>query len=461
MTFKKVGLLTLLISLFIFNGCKNPTTIGLDLAPNLALDSKIAYDSTIVTKLVKEDSIAANYQTNSPIGFFKDPDFGTTQSDMAAALTLPNNIAVTFDRSATLDSAVLVLPFSGFYGDSINTQFKIDVRQMDEKIYESDAIPTYYNTKQWAHKSTVIGSSNIFGANSWKDSITIANIRVGKSDTIQKVIPQLRIKLDKATITQLFLNADSAKLSTNDQFNNYFKGLYISMNKASTTNNGGIFLFNTSTAGSARLDLFYKQTKTAGVTDTLQTSFGLTGNTGNVVSPITWDYSNTTIASELAKNNSEKLYLKGLSGTKVKVTFPNLKNLNSLGKNIIINRAELIVNVVGGTQAPYKPLPLIKVYRWDIANRPQLLPDESANDPRNIGAGYIGGAYNTIANTYIFNMTAYIQDLLKGNTDYGTFISAMNFTTPNSQSSILGRSILGGGLGKYKMKLKVYYTDQK
>ena len=460
MIFKKAGLLTMLISLFIFNGCKNPTTIGLDVAPDLALNSKITYDSSIVTNLLKEDSISTNYQTNNPLGFFKDPEFGTTEANIAAALTLPNNTGLTFDNSATLDSAVLVLPFSGFYGDSINTQFKVDVKELDEKIYQDEAIPNYYNTKQWAHKSTVIGSSTTFGANI-KDSITIADIRVGKSDTVKRVIPQLRIKLDNATITQLFLDADSAKLSTNNQFNNYFKGLYISMNKAFLTNNGGIFLFNASSVGSARVDLFYKETKTAGKTDTLHKSFALAGNLGHVVSPITWDYSGTNVATELAKGNSDKIYLKGLGGTKVKVFFPNLKNINALGSKIIINKAQLIVRVIDGSQTPYKPIPLIKSYRWDIANRPQLLPDESANDPRNIGAGFIGGLYNSNNKSYVFNITAYVQDLLIGKSDYGTFISAINFTDPKSQASSLGRSVLGGGSGNYKMLLKVYYTDQK
>ena len=459
MTFKKAGLLTMLISLFIFNGCKNPTTIGLDVEPDLALNSQIAIDSTIATQLLKEDSIIANYQTNNPLGFFKDPEFGTTEANIAAALTLPNNTGLTFDNLATLDSAVLVLPFSGFYGDSINSQFRVDVKELDEKIYQDEAIPNYYNTKQWAHKATFIGSSTIFSANI-KDSITIADIRVGKNDTVKRVIPQLRIKLDNATITRLILDADSAKLSTNNQFNNYFKGLYISMHKASITNNGGIFLFNTSTPGSARLDLFYKETKTAGKTDTLQKSFALAGNQGHVVSPITWDYSGTSIATELTKGDSDKIYLKGLGCTKVKLSFPNLKNINALGSKVIINKAQLIVKVINGSQTPYKPLPLLKINRWDIANRPQLLPDESANDPRNISFGFIGGGYRK-DNSYVFNITAYVQDLLSGKKDYGTFISATNFTDTKTQSSNIGRSVLGGGKGNYKMQLKVYYTDQK
>lgn len=460
MIFKKAGLLTLLISLFIFNACKKPTTIGLNADDDFSLNSQFVIDSTLETQLLKEDSIPTNNQFNNPVGFFKDPVFGNTQADVAAALTLPSGSTAKFDASAELDSAILVLPFAGFYGDSINTQYKIDVKELSEPIYESNGSALYFNTKQWAHKSNLLGSSSLFTVTQIKKELTIADILVGKKDTLKKVIPQLRIKLDGATITNLFLKADSATLSSNFNFTNYFKGLYISLNKVATTNNGGIFLFNTLTAGAARLDIFYKETKATKI-DTLLKSFALAGNQGNVASHIKWDYTGTILATEIGKTNSENLYIKGLAGTKIKVSFPNLKNIKNLGKQIAINKAQLIIKVVDGSQTPYAPLPLLKAYRWDIANRPQLLPDESQNDPRNIGAGFVGGVFSTNTKNYVFNITAYIQDLLNGNPDYGTFISAISYVDAKNNASNFGRSIIGGGKGSYKMQLKVYYTDLK
>lgn len=460
MTLKKVGLLTMLISLFVFNACKKNTTIGLNIDDDLALNSQVVIDSTLITQLLEEDSIPTNNQTNNPLGFFKDPIFGETQADIAAALTLPNGSTAKFDASAVLDSAVLVLPYAGFYGDSLNTNYKVEVRELNEPLYESNSSTFYFNTKQWAHKTNLLGSSDVFSVSALKKEFAIVDIIIGKKDTVKKVIPQLRIKLNTETITKLFLKADSATLSSNINFTNYFKGLYISLNKEATITNGGVFLFNTLTSGAARLDIFYKETK-ANKIDTLQKSFALAGNQGNVASHIKWDYTGTVLATEIGKTNSEKLYLKGLAGTKIKVSFPNIKNIKNLGKQITINKAQLIIKVVDGSQTPYAPLPLLKVYRWDIANRPQLLPDESQNDPRNIGEGYIGGVYNTTSKNYIFNVTAYIQDLLSGKTDYGTFISTISYTDAKSNSSNFGRAIIGGSLGNYKIQLKVYYTDLK
>src|SRR6476659_3164735 len=192
MRFIKSGLLTMLVSLFILGGCKNPTEIGLDIDPNLDLNSTLVDTSTVTTKLFKEDSVISNFTNNSVLGYFKDPVFGTTTSNIAVALSVPST-NYSFGTNPTLDSAVLILPFLDFYGDSINTNYNVEVRQLNEVLY-NETSKSYYNTKKWAVKSTVIGSRNFYAA--YKDSLIIQDIVAGKKDTIKKVIPQLRIKLD-------------------------------------------------------------------------------------------------------------------------------------------------------------------------------------------------------------------------------------------------------------------------
>ncbi len=460
MRFTKSGLLTLLVSLFILGGCNNPSGVGLDVDPNIALNSLVIDTSTVTAKLLKQDSIIANGTELSVLGYFKDPLFGTTTSNIAVALTLPST-NYTFGKNPVLDSAVLVLPFAGFYGDSLNTNYTVEVRQLNEVLY-NDAPKTYYNTKKWAFKSTLIGSKNFRAA--YKDSIIIQSILVGKKDTIKKVIPQLRIKLDPTFISTNILKTDSLNLLSNKIFNNYIKGLYISLNKSTTTNNGGIFLLNTYTQGAAKLDLFYKKTSTTGTTDTVNVQLPIAGSTGYAVSELTWDLNGTAVQTELqnTSKNSTNLYIKGLSGTQIKIDFPYLSKLKLLGNNIAINRAELILQVVNGTETPYKPIPLLRSFRWDIAERPQYIPDESPNDPRNIGAGFIGGFYNSTTKSYIFNYTGYIQDLISGKTkNYGTFITTSDFTNPRSILNAPGRSQAGGSNASYKVKLKIYYTDLK
>jgi len=470
MKFIKTGLLTTLVSLFILGGCKNASTIGLDVDPTLDINSKLVDTSTVITKLIKQDTVVANGTAVSVLGYFKDPVFGTTTANMAFAFSL--NSALNFGKTPILDSAILVLPFVGFYGDSINTNYTAEVRQLDETLYGEPTL-AYYNNKKWKTKTTLIATKN-FKAN-YKDSLTIQDIIVGKKDTVKRVVPQLRIKLDPTFITNNILKLDSVNLLNSKVFNALFKGLYVSLNKTSTTQNGGIFSFDTYTSGAARLDLFYKKPQANNVVDTVSTSLNINGNVGNAVSELSWDLSGTVVNSELlnASKNSTTLYLKGLSGTQLKVDFPYLNTIKNLGKNITINRAELVFTVVAGTETPYKPLKRLRIYRNDIAERPTFIADETPFDRRYLGPNFVGGFYNAIPKEYKINMTGYVQDLVSGRVkNYGTFVSPNDYTASNSPNfeisktinvfNILGRTVTGGAAStNYKVKLKIYYTEQK
>lgn len=466
MRFIKSDLLTLLVSLFIFAGCKNPDGIGLDVDPDIALKSKLVDTSTVVTKLQKQDSILANYTTQSVLGYFNDPVFGETTANIAMALTMPST-NYSFGESPTLDSAVLVIPFLGFYGDSANSSFTAEVRQLNEVLYNESG-KSYYSNKKWSVNSTVIGTKVV--TTNLKDSIYIDAVISSKIDpyldSLVKVPRQLRIRLDLNSdfVKNKIFNVDSVNKVSNTIFNNYIKGLFLSVNKGASTGAGGLFALDTYTSGAARLDVFYRTT-TDGVIDTLESvnTFNISGSSGNAATELTWDLDGTAVKTELESTakNSSLLYLKGLGGTFVKVDFPYLNKLKELGTNVTINRAELVFYV--DDNSGYDPISRLRTYRWDIADRPQLVPDESSSDPRYLGPGFVGGYYHSTTKSYTFNFTGYIQDLLRGRLkNYGTFITPTDFTSSTNSLNTLGRTIVGGGdNASYKVKLRIFYTDQK
>jgi hypothetical protein len=470
MKFLRLGLLTTLVSLFILGSCKNPSSIGLDVDPSLALNSKVVDTSTVNSKLIKIDSFVSNYTNTNVLGYFRDPIFGTTTANIALAFILPS-ANQTFGKNPVLDSAVLVLNYRDFTGDSLSNSFTVEVRQLDELLY-GEPVARFYNNKTWATKNSVI-TSYTFNPK-YRDSIIIQDIIVGKKDTVKKVIPQLRIKLDQVFITNNILKTDSINLTSSKAFNSYFKGLFLSLKQSDIKQNGGLFSFDTNNQGAARLDIFYKTTSTANVIDTLVRSFNMNGSSGLAVNQLVWNLSNTPVQTELQSNakNSDKLYLKGLNGTEAKIAFPYIKQFKNVGTNISINRAELILTVDGVTQTPYKPISRLKIYKWDIANRPILLADESQFDGRNLGFNLIDGTYNNAKIQYVFNITNHVQDLISGKIkDYGTFISTSDYRltqNPNLEISNsanvldnLRRTVVGGNNANFKIKLKVYYTDQK
>src|SRR5579864_988280 len=95
MKFFRLDLLTLLISLFILNSCKNEGTVGLGVNPNSQLSGSLIDTATIVVNTVAEDSVVTSGIAKTPMGLFRDPVLGTTQSNIAVALNLPGQAAYT------------------------------------------------------------------------------------------------------------------------------------------------------------------------------------------------------------------------------------------------------------------------------------------------------------------------------------------------------------------------------
>src|ERR1700754_896128 len=157
MKFLRLDLLTLLISLFIFNSCKRQDGIGLGITPENQINGSLIVDSNVVVNTVLEDSVITSALPKTPLGNFADPDFGTTIANVALGVTLPNGAAYTVPAGTlTIDSAVLVLRYAnGFYGDSVATRFTANVYQLNEVANAQ----TYYSNKHWQFNSgNVLGS---------------------------------------------------------------------------------------------------------------------------------------------------------------------------------------------------------------------------------------------------------------------------------------------------------------
>src|SRR5258708_7628381 len=237
MKFFRLDLLTLLISLFILNSCKNQDPIGLGVNRPGQLSGGLIDTSTIVINTVPEDSVLASGLSKNPLSYFTDPVFGVTESSIATDLNLPglgNYKPPT--GTITIDSARLVLNFAdGFYGDSITSTYKVNVYTLNEQ-YKTSSI--YYNTKQWNVNTDNLIGSLTFNART-HDSIKVYNIIAGKPDTLIKVRPQIRIPILSSYINQNLFNASTTTLSSNSIFQSLVKGLYITHDKAKTTGPGG------------------------------------------------------------------------------------------------------------------------------------------------------------------------------------------------------------------------------
>lgn len=470
MKFSKLDLLTLLISLFVFASCNKSNTLGLDLDPNDAVQGALVDTLTITTKTVADEPTPTFYDVTSavnpsrpPMGYLVDPLFGTSEASLAFSVNLPS-AAYSFGTNALVDSAVLVLPYATeFYGDTTTSVYSVDVHQLQKNI---SLETSFLSNRDWAYNAAPVG--NFTGKIKPKTPFKITDIVSGKADTLKAAPASIRIKLDKSFVQQNIVNLGSFALQNNASFNEIMKGLHVSINKANTTGTGGLMFFNLN-GSTSRLELYYKKQNatTATATDTVSVNFPITQSGGPVAATIKHNYTGTPVATQLAdvsKKQYDVTYLQGLAGLRNKITFPYLKAFaKNIGGKIIINKAELVVDLSTGTDvAPFLPAPRLAMYRIDLAGQRTLIPDQSSTDKRY--TGNFGTGYNSTSKKYSFIVTGYIQDLLDGKIeDYGTYLApgptllSEYGVTPTIISG--SRSVIGSFTnGTNKVKLNIYYT---
>ncbi len=455
----KLGLLTLLISLFILSACQNTDSIGLDVDPSTGISGNFIDTVTVRSSTVREDSIVTNTLSQYPLGYFNDPVFGKTAANIALSLNMVNS-TTTFGTAPVLDSAVLVLHYGDeFYGDS-TSKFQIEVRQLAEQLSKSK---TYYNNTGFNVNSAIIGSQLVTVRR--KDSVKVNQIITGKADVIKTKAPQIRIPLSASFINSNFINAAPANFSTQAAFGKFIRGLHLKINEAQSSGPGGIAFLNLT--DSSRLDIYYKNTNGTTI-DTTLLSFPISNSTQSdpVAAQFTHDYTGTNVQTQLNNPGTQYdfTYVQGLAGVRTKIRFPHLEKLKELG-NITINKAELIVTVVGGTDN-YKPSPRLLLYTTDIANQRQFIPDFGTNPAVGLNDLEFGGFYDTKNKRYKFVVTTFLQDILAGKSkQYDTFMAPVNITYsrqsgPVTSGTTASRAVLGSGKSgvTYKMKLNIFYS---
>ena len=467
MRFFRLDLLTLLISLFILGSCKNQDSIGLGVASG-PVSGALVDSSTIIVNTFAEDSVSTTNLTKIPLGYFIDPAFGTTETAVATDLNLPGSAAYTRPTGViSIDSARLVLKFaSGFYGDSIESKYTVNVYQLQQQLVNTTA---YYNTTNLGdYTSQPLIGSLTFNART-HNSIKIYSIITGAPDTLISVGAQIRVPISSDFINNYFFNASGTALASNAIFQNQVKGLYIKLDKTKTTGAGGVLMLQ----NAPEIDVYYK-VNTGSAIDTASVTLPIAKTATQIIHTYP-----TAIQTELQDTTSSRniFYLQGLAGLRARVKFPNLllnlrNSLLSNNMDIVINRAELVITPVPGSNIPYSPLLQITMYKLDIAHQRTYIEDGSPVDGRSQGASVFGGFYSPSKKDYHFILTAYCQDLILGKTvDYGTYIAPVDTSGSSTITStaylpsaeVASRAINVGtdNSSQYKMVLNIIYTKVK
>lgn len=439
MKFNKVkDLLIVLIGLFILQACKKEGDIGLEQQiDEQGLYGKLVDTCTVQLFSVKDDTLITSNYVRNQLGDFHDPLLGITTSSIAFQATLSKN-NVAFGTGLVLDSIVMVLGYPAnkadrFYGDSAS-RMEINVYQLDENI-SNDSI--YYSNKSYKIKSTAVATKNIQARPN--DSLIIQNVRVGKADTVAKVYPQLRIRLDDAFGNELLSKSGQTALSSSAAFLDAYKGFYITATKLS--GDGGTMSFDLTNTNRSYVALYYKVNKdstSSTVKDTTNFVFNINSSSANV-NKYVHDYTGTEVTAQLADSTlgKDKIFIQSLAGLRGKLRFPTLDHLIDSGA-IAVNRAELIIKPLSGTESPYAPIGTISIKGRYKDNTEVLINT---------------GVYNSTTKEYKIDLTRSIQFILNKQFDFKEL-----YIEDNSKQINPRRSVIAGVNSSSPIKLRIFYT---
>lgn len=483
------------ILLVYLTGCTKieQSTVGGDLIPEVDNVNTFAMDLKVVANnFIAQDSTRLRQSDEHVVGAISnDPLFGTSKATMFFQMK-PLFYPFSFnfkDSTRFFDSAVLVLRFRGFYGDSA-TPVQLNLYETDRIVQQDTSITPIYSLQNsiGINRSRLLGQKTI-NANQFRDSI-----RIRRGDTtFRTVTNELRIPLNSTFANALF-NADSATAFGSDSiFNQFLKGFALEAQGNAQT----LLYFSLSDVGSG-IQVFYRAKKGA-FQDTLETRIGTTFRCGHAVR-----FDRNRNGAEV--NNfitpdpeigAAQVFIQSAPGIHASIRIPGLDTLT----NKLIHRAELnMVDITTGNGSLEAPTALYLdaesktqpgVYRGIPYDLSPFTP-YFCYPTGGIDFDYFGGIAKKRSiggnpfNTYSFNITRYLQSVIsRGEPSFNFRLSAPfllfyrecnnpdlsfgNQFFPFKAGNIFlvppgrGQIKLGGGNHpdpRYRMQLRIIYSSK-
>lgn len=394
--------LVLLTCIFL-SSCKNESTdIGLDLLDD-QMDTEFTDTITLQAYSVLEDTINTTNLSANLLGHISDPVFGRSSAGIFTQFAL-SGAAVNFGDSPVIDSLVLMLQLSGYYGDTTSA-VGIRVHQLTESM---NAETVYYQNSNVGYDPTPLNYS--------LNGMTLQPTTPIVVDT-GMYNAHMRIRLSQQ-FGQYLLNHQN---DLNNNLQDFLKGLYIEA--VSHTGNRGYMLTTNLTSALSGLTIYYHNNDEQNLRYTLSVSdkcARFTHFTHNYAASQSDNFIQEVLHGQHSVGE-QILYVQGGGGVKTRITFPYLKEAFAKYNNrVVIHRAELVVtNLDPNEHSLIQPasLTIQGIGKTDSAIR--FLPD----DDYYTNASYYGGTYDDSRDEYRFRITRYVQQLILDQGDWSNSIN--------------------------------------
>lgn len=466
--------------LLLISSCRKineATDLGDEIIPGV--DGVNTFDTTLFVETYDtlfnpiKDSIRVGRTEHHILGnIVSDPFFGKTNAKIFLELKPEfyrwNFSGVYSKDSLYIDSIVMVLGWSGTYGDTVAPQ-RVRVWEMDpSNDFTIDTFSTKYMLREqyFTYTSNLLGTKDFFPYQLDDSVYSFQDTTAG----------QLRIKLNNSFGRRL-LDYDTTNAYQSDSaFKTHVKGFAID---ADESFGNALMSFSIYNNPKTKLAIYYRYTK-GGQDDTTVSYFQFTGASAQHNYINRFNFS-STMAATWTPPQDDYVYLINAPGSYATVKIPGLRNLS----NRVVNRAELIAEQVYDpldiTFTPPEAL-MLDVYDSALGTYKYIPYDFSADQTGAInptfgsyGKNAADGAGNPIR-VWKFNITRYIQNVLTKRDSLHEFrifthrfvnegmylpsVGSYNYVTSVLNSRFaFGRVRLGGGTHPTQpMRLRIVYT---
>lgn len=395
--------------IIILIGCvsckKVPQKVGNSLQPEGSY-IKVAFtdDNDIVAEVEYVDSLSTKSASLSLLGSLNDPHFGRSDLSFYTQIGLTSN-SVQWGDGAVVDSIVLQMLYSGYYGDTMSPM-TLHVYEVLEDMNSSDS-STYYSNTELSYGNELANYTFL------PRPKTKSNV---DDDSLTNAV--IRIPIDES-LGQRFINDAATAFTSNTAFMNYFKGLYLTCEQSA--DKGSICYFNILNTKSYMRVYYHND---------YDTSFYNFNVSDKYVRFNHFDHDYSVAQAPITFNdtaNNPYLYVQSTAGVRTRIQFPNLaKWAEDKNTNILVNEAKLIltgvtgsVNGVDNDTVTFTPPVQLVAAKANGDGSYSILPDQF------VGTNYFGGYYDPDTDQVWFRISEYIQDLILSGSnaeDYGIYI---------------------------------------
>ena len=386
--------------------CTDPDLIGLEIQPEgdkITLSS-FSQNPSFTLSSIRGDSVRSDENLLALFGYYESDPFGVAKSEFSTQILLPEN-NVSFGTSPVLDSAVLSLVYSGYYGDT-TIALNVSIEKLGDEIAFTD---TFFSTQ-------VVSSSDFSPAIESSFFPKPNTLITSDSDTLGSA--RLDIRADQ--LGQFILDADAEDLVNNLSFLSYLKGLSLRLSDAQSES-ASICYFNLRDT-KTKFTIYYNDTS----------SYNLTiGSSASRVNHFEVD------------NNEpfDFIGVQSMGGPVIKILFNDLTELKDSLQNKVINKAMIKFDVVGGYQNDFGPHNALSLLRKDSNQTFLFIPDFFE------GANHYGGSLEN--DSYEFNISKYLQALV-----YEEYSDSALYILPVGNSVSANRTLI-----EQEVTLTVTYTN--